>query len=127
MAMSICGHCETFPPLSLMSFQASSVRLRQWMYSSPGRDDSVRSVDHGYVARRADLGAYLANLAVLDQYVALGKVPDLGIEREKDSPLDEDLPRTLQAHKCRIASILGARSTRERLSYGKTLRDHRSA
>jgi hypothetical protein len=59
-------------------------------------DDSVRAVDQGYVARRDDLGAYLANLAVLDQDVAFGEVPDLGIEGEEDSPLDEDPPRTLR-------------------------------
>src|SRR5215471_3754000 len=79
-------------------------------------NDPVGAIDHRRVARRGDLGADIANLAVLDQHVAFGEVADLGIEGEEDSPLDEDPPRALQAHKCRIANILGPRSTRERLS-----------
>jgi hypothetical protein len=81
-----------------------------------GNDDSIRAVDQSYVSRRGDLSAYLANLAVLNQYVAFGEVSNLGIEGEEDSPFDEDPARISQAHKCRIARILGARGTRESLS-----------
>ena len=36
------AHSETWPPVSLISRQASSLRCVQWMYSSPGRISPAR-------------------------------------------------------------------------------------
>jgi hypothetical protein len=69
-------------------------------------DDPVAAVDHRNVARRRDLRAYLANLAVVNQHVGPGEIADLRIEGEEDGTLDEDAPCTLQALELILLSAL---------------------
>jgi hypothetical protein len=68
------------------------------------KHDPVRGVDYAdVVTRHRDLRPDLADLAILDQHVALGEIADRPVEGEHEAALDEDAALALHARELGIA------------------------